>query len=142
MADVITRLKVESSEYDSRIQRAAKGIEHLEDATRRAGKSMKDASSDEVAFVQALGQMDTVSTSAKGKLKEFTAAILSLQQSYKGLTAEEKSSPIGQAMSASIDQLKQRAAEAQDTISDLSQEIKNMASDNSSNAKNFKLINS
>ena len=35
MADSIIRLKVESSEYDSKIKRAAQGLAHMEEACRR-----------------------------------------------------------------------------------------------------------
>ena len=108
MADVITRLRVESSEYDSKIQRAAKGIQHLEDATRRAGRTMSDAKREEVAFVQSLGKMQTVSTSAKGKVSELTTAFTNLSVQYRNLTAQEKASPFGRAMSSSIDQLSGR----------------------------------
>lgn len=108
MADVVTRLKVESSEYDSKIQRAAKGIQHLEDATRRAGKTMADASKDDITFVKSLGQMETVSTSAKGKVAELSQAFVNLTVQYNNLTKAEKSSQFGKAMSQSLDQLKGR----------------------------------
>ena len=108
MADVITRLKVESSEYDSKIQRAAKGIQHLEDATRRAGKTMADASKEDIAFVKSLGKMETVSNSAKGKVSELSQAFVNLTVQYNNLTKAEKSSQFGKAMSQSLDQLKGR----------------------------------
>lgn len=108
MADVVTRLKVESSEYDSKIQRAAKGIQHLEDATRRAGKTMADASKDDIAFVKSLGKMETVSNSAKGKVSELSQAFVNLTVQYNNLTKAEKSSQFGKAMSQSLDQLKGR----------------------------------
>lgn len=108
MADVVTRLKVESSEYDSKIQRAAKGIQALEAATRRAGKTMADANKDDIAFVKSLGQMETVSTSAKGKVAELSQAFVNLTVQYNNLTKAEKSSQFGKAMSSSLDQLKGR----------------------------------
>ena len=108
MADVVTRLKVESSEYDSKIQRAAKGIQHLEDATRRAGKTMADASKEDIAFVKSLGKMETVSNSAKGKVSELSQAFVNLTVQYNNLTKAEKSSQFGKAMSQSLDQLKGR----------------------------------
>lgn len=108
MADVITRLKVESSEYDSKIQRAAKGIQQLESATRNAGKTMADASREEVEFVKALGQMDTVSQDAKGKIGELTKAFTNLSVQYNNLTKQEKQSPYGKALAGSLDQLKGR----------------------------------
>ena len=117
MADVITRLKVESSEYDSKIQRAAKGIQALETATRSAGKTMADASKEEVEFVRALGQMETVSNDAKGKIGELTKAFTNLSVQYNNLTKQEKQSPYGKALAGSLDQLKGRIQGAKSEIS-------------------------
>ena len=108
MADVITRLKVESSEYDSKIQRAAKGLQHLEAATRSAGKTMADASKEDIEFTRALGQMETVSNDAKGKIGELTKAFTNLSVQYNNLTKQEKQSPYGKALAGSLDQLKGR----------------------------------
>jgi len=129
MADVITRLKVDSSEYDNKLKRAVGQLQNMAQEVRRTGATFAYADDQELAFIRSLGQMQTQTNSAKGQVREFTEAILSLQQQYKNLTAEEKSSPFGQAMLASIDQLKQRAADAQDMMTDLSTQIKNMASD-------------
>ena len=129
MADVITRLKVESSEYDQKLSRATQQLQHMEKEVRRTGATFAYADKEEIAFIQSIGQMDTQTTSAKGKLREMTDALLSISQTYKQLTDEEKSSPFGQAMAASIDQLKARAAEVKDAMADMNRELSGMASD-------------
>ena len=125
MADVITRLKVESSEYESKIQRAAKGIQHLEETTRRAGKTMSDVSGDELKFVQQLGKMETVSSDARGKIAELTKAFTNLSVQYKNLTEEEKKSPFGKAMSQSLDQLQTRIKEGKSELSSIDGQLTN-----------------
>ena len=117
MADVITRLKVESSEYDSKIQRAAKGLQHLEAATRSAGKTMADASKEEIEFTRAIGQMETVSNDAKGKIGELTKAFTNLSVQYNNLTKQEKQSPYGKALAGSLDQLKGRIKDSKSELS-------------------------
>ena len=40
MADVITRLKLESGEYDSKIKRAAQGLQRMEEECRKVGGTL------------------------------------------------------------------------------------------------------
>lgn len=108
MADALVKLKVESQEYENKIQRAAKGIQRLEEATRKSGKTMADATQKEVEFVRSLGRMETVSTTTRGKLAELKTAFTDLSMQYQRLSNMEKSSPIGRAMSSSIQQLQGR----------------------------------
>lgn len=129
MADVVTRLRVESQEFDNKIKNAAEGLKRYQDECKKTGKSLENAEKDALEYVQALGQMDTKTQSVRSQMREFTEALLSLQQQYDSLTDAEKASPFGKAMAASIDQIKQRAAELKDNMGDLDQEIKNMASD-------------
>ena len=108
MADLITRLRVESSEYDSKIQRAAKGLLHMEEACRKVGGTLASLEKDKKEFVQGLGQMQTVSNTARGKIAELTAAFTDLSAQYNRLTQEEKNGDFGRALSSSLDQLKTR----------------------------------
>ena len=48
MADVITRLKVESSEYDSKIKRASQGLLQMEQACRKVGGTLAVVEKDEL----------------------------------------------------------------------------------------------
>ena len=123
MADVITRLKVDSSEYDSKLKRATQGLQHMEEALHRAGKSFIDADKGQVEFVRQLGQMGTVSTTAKGKIGEMSQAFVELSLQYKRMSEQEKSSPIGKALSESLDQLKGRIGEAKQQLSDVNAEM-------------------
>ncbi len=117
MADFVTRLKVESKEYDSKIKRAAQGLLHMEQACRKVGGTLAILENDELEFVKGLGKMETVSMDARGQLNELTKAFTDLSIQYKRLTDEEKQGDFGKALSASLDQLKTRI---QDTKKELS----------------------
>lgn len=117
MADVITRLKVESTEYDSKIKRASQGLLQMEQACRKVGGTLAILEKDELEFVKGLGKMETVSKDARGQLNELTKAFTDLSLQYKRLTDEEKKGDFGKALSASLDQLKTRI---QDTKKELS----------------------
>lgn len=123
MADVIARLKLESNDYDSKIQRAKAGLLQLENECRNAGKSLNDISKENLEFVHSLGQMETVSNSARGKIGEMSQAFTDLSVQYKRLTDEEKNGTYGKALSASLDQLKGRIVDAKKDLSDVSKEL-------------------
>ena len=119
MAKNILRLRVDSKEYDSKIERARSGLLHLEQSLQKAGKSFASADKDQVAFVKELGKMDTVSQTAKGKVNELSKAFVDLSVQYRKMTEQEKASPFGQAMSQSLDQLKTRVQADKDEIREL-----------------------
>ena len=123
MADNIIKLRVDSSEYDSKIKRAAQGLQALGQNLRSAGKTFADADKDAVKFAQELGKMQTVSNTAKGKIGEMSAAFVNLKSQYLQMTEAEKQSPIGQAMAKSLEQLKQRTIEAKKELADLNNEL-------------------
>ena len=129
MADAIVRLKVESQEYDSKLKRAADQMARMEQEVRRTGATFAYADKEEIAFVQSLGNMSTQASSAKSKLREYTDAIMSLTATYRAMTDEERSSEFGQAMAASIDQIKAKAAELKDVMNDTNAQLSRQASD-------------
>ena len=129
MADSILRLKVESQEYDQKIKRAAEGIQRYAQKCREAGGTLEHLDDGVLEFVQALGQMDTVATSSRQQLREMSNALTTLTMTYRGLTEEEKSSPFGQELAKGIQQLTERAGQAQDAMGDVQASIRNAASD-------------
>ena len=123
MADVVTRLVVESKEYDSKIARATAGLTQFEKKCREVGGTLEFVEKEDLDFVKALGQMETVSSSATGKLSELKKAFTELSIQYKNLTDAEKQSPYGQALAGSIDQIKGRIGELGGQLSEVGQEM-------------------
>ena len=126
MADVITRLKVESNEYDSKIKRAAQGLLAMEEACRKVGGTLAVLEKDEKDFVAGLGRMETVSKSARGRLNELTQAYTELSMQYKRLTDEEKKGDFGKALSSSLEQLKGRINDVKNELADVEKELKDV----------------
>jgi chaperonin cofactor prefoldin len=123
MADVITRLKLESGEYDSKIKRAAQGLQRMEDECRKVGGTLAVLEKDQLQFVQGLGRMETVSKSARGRLGELTNAFTDLRSQYNRLTQEEKQGDFGKALNTSLEQLKVRIKETKNELNSINQEI-------------------
>ena len=123
MADVITRLKVDSQEYDSKIKRAAQGLLAMEESCRKVGGTLAILDKEEKDFVSSLGQMETVSKTARGSLGELTAAFTDLSVQYQRLTDEEKKGDFGTALNASLEQLKTRITEAKSQLDDVNKSL-------------------
>lgn len=125
MADVITRLKLESGEYDSKIQRAVSGLKRMEEEYRNVGGTLAVLEKDQKDYVQSLGQMQTVSNSVRGKISELSNAYMELRSQYNRLTEEEKKGDFGKALSSSLDQLKQRVDESKAELAGINSELNN-----------------
>ena len=123
MADIITRLKVESSEYDQKIKRAAASIQGMEQACRKAGGTFAVVEKEQLEFVKGLGRMETASKSARGRLGELTTAFTDLRSQYNRLTQEEKQSPFGKALNDSLNQLNARIKESKNELADINKEL-------------------
>lgn len=132
MADSVVKLRVDSSEYDSKVKRAAQNIISFGDECRKAGQSVANADKETLAYVRSIGQMDTATRTARGKLSEMTAAFTELSAQYKHMTDEEKKSPFGQAMSKSLDELKGRIQASRQELDDINGSLKTTGSESNS----------
>ena len=126
MAENIIKLRVDSEEYEGKIKRAAQGLQALGQNLRSAGKTFADADKDAVKFAKELGNMQTVSNTARGKISELSAAFVNLKSDYLKMTDAEKQSPIGQAMAKSLEELKNRTIDAKRELEDLNKELNTM----------------
>ena len=123
MADAIVRLKVESQEYDSKLERATQKLQHMEKECRKIGGTFEYVDKEQMDLVKSLGQMETKATTARGKVAEMTKSYTELSLQYKRLSDQEKQSPFGKAMAQSLDQLKSRIKDANSEIKEVSQEL-------------------
>lgn len=128
MADSVVKLRVDSQEYDAKIRRAADGLRAFGENCQKAGESVAKADKDTLEYVRAIGQMETVSKTVRGKIGEMTTAFTELSVQYKNLTDEEKKSQFGVALSQSLDQLKTRIGESKAQLQEVSTELGNTSS--------------
>ena len=123
MADSVVRLTVNSSEYDQKLKRAAEGLTRYADECRKVGGTMEVVEKDTLDYVRAIGQMDTVSRTATGKLSEMKKTFTELSVVYKNMTDEEKNSPFGKALATSLDQLKGRIQDSKSQLDDINKSV-------------------
>ena len=129
MANVVTKLIVDSQDYDNKIKRASEGLQHYAEACKKAGGTLEFVDEEALAFARDLGKMETVATSARQKMREYNDAIVGIQATLRQMTDEERNGQFGQALTASLGDLKIKAAELKDIMSDTNIELKAMASD-------------
>lgn len=127
MADLITRLKVDSTEYDAKIKRAAQGLQHYVQSAHDSGDVIGRLLGDTKKYVESLGNMATVSTTARGRLNELTAAFTDLRSVYNSLSEEEKSAKggFGQELNKQLEILKGRINDTKNELKGIDQELGN-----------------
>lgn len=128
MADSILRLKVESQEYDNKLKQAAQGLTRYADECRKVGGTLEVVEKETLDYVRAIGQMDTTSRTATGKLAEMKKTFMELSVQYKNLTEEEKNSPFGKSLAQSLSVLKDRISASQSQMKDIGNEMNNTGS--------------
>ena len=123
MAESILRLKVSSEEYDNKLKQATNGLTRYIDGCRKVGGTLEVVEKDTLDYVRAIGQMDTTSRTATGKLAEMKKAFVELSAQYKQMTDAEKNSPIGKALAASLDQLNGRIQDSKTQLDDINKSM-------------------
>lgn len=116
MADVITRFKLETTQYDSKLRDATKGLAQLAKDTQKAGGDMNKMSKEQVEAARSLGKLAGGATNAKEKVRELVNAYNKLAKEYNDLSEKNKRSDFAKAMSDSMNELKGRIREAKQEL--------------------------
>lgn len=123
MSDMISRLKLESGEFDSKVKRAVTGIQRMAQECHAAGGELTYLEDENRDFIKSLGSMETVAQSARGKLSELTAGFTDLKQIYNALSDEEKKGEFGQELNKQLDIMKGRITDAKQEFNDINKEL-------------------
>ena len=118
--DVITRFKLETTQFDSKIKNTAKELSDIGKSASAAGKDFGKLTKDSIDAARSFGSMATSMTDAKGKAKELVSAFNDLAKTYNALNKEQQQSDFGKAVSASLTQLQQRIKETKQEMQNLS----------------------
>ena len=112
MSDIITRFKLETTQYDSQLRNASKELSEFTKVATQAKDNFDQFTQKNVEAARSLGSMQTSSRNTKDQVKELVAAFNDAAKSYNQLTDEQKSSDFGKAMSSSLQQLQGRIKDA------------------------------
>ena len=95
MADVITRFKLETTQYDSKLRDTVKGLKDVIHLHELAGKDFKEFSDSQIQAARSLGQMATSATNAKDKVKELVSSYNDMSRTYNEMSETMKKSEGG-----------------------------------------------
>ena len=112
MADVITRFKLETSAWDSKLRDASKSLAAYSKQAELAGKDFDKFTKGGVDAAKSLGNIATSATNTKDKVKELVSAYNDVAKAYNALTEEQKKSDFGKAMAQSLQTLQGRIRDA------------------------------
>ena len=117
--DVITRFKLETTQYDSKIKNAAKELSDIAKSAKSAGADFERFTKDSLEAARSLGTIATSSVNAKDRAKELVGAFNDVARSYNQLTEEQKNSDFGKAVADSLTHLQQRIRETKEEMKGL-----------------------
>ena len=109
--DVITRFKLETTAYDSKLQQAARGLSDYTKTATQAKEGFNKFTQSNIEAARALGNISTTSSDAKNKTKELVTAFNEAARAYNKLSDEQKQSDFAKALSNSLTTLQQRIRE-------------------------------
>ena len=122
----VLKLKVDDNEYNSSLKHAQKGMLDLERSLKEASKSFTQVDKSVLEYVRSIGQMETQSKTARGSINEMSNAFIELSRVYNRMSDDVKSGDVGQALSKSLDQLKDRTIDAKEELDELSKSLNNI----------------
>ena len=141
MGDVITRFKLETTQYESKLRDATNGLKEVIHQTELAGNDFKEFSSRAIEAARALGQQATGATNAKDKVKELVSSYNEMAKTYNLMSDAMKKSEGGKALAASLEQLQQRIKDAKAEMNATPGVLDNLASKFTVNIDAIKLFN-
>ena len=129
--DVITRFKLETTQYDSKLRDAAKGLAEYSRTATNAGKEFDKFTKSNVDAARALGATATSTQNAKDQVKELVGAFNDAAKAYNNLTREQQQSDFGKALAGSLQQLQGRIQDAKQELYGLGDAINDVKSKSS-----------
>ena len=136
MADLITRLKLANSEFNSSIDSSKQKVKQFQDSADDASKSLKEmGDKGEKSASELLDGMSKFENGArsvtnyKAQLAQLQKQITDLTVNYRSMSQEMQQSAQGLEIKSLIEEATQQAAVYKDAIMDVQQEIRTLASD-------------
>lgn len=136
MPDLVTRLKLDNSQYNTGVDSAKKKTQEFQQTADKANDSIKDlgtnGSKSAKDLIKEMSKMEEAGRSASNyrrQLAQIQKSIVDLTVGYRNMSKEMQQSDLGREVASKISELTEKAAQYKDAISDVQQEITKMASD-------------
>lgn len=119
MADVITRFRLETSQYDSKLRDATKELGEFTRQAEKAGSGFAAFTQASIEQARALGTIGTSASNTKDKVRELVSAYNDVARAYNSLSEEQQKTDFGKALSNSLQQLQTRITDAKREMADM-----------------------
>lgn len=119
MGDVITKFKLETTQYDSKLRDATDRMKDLMRAVQVAGGSMNDLSAKDKELAKSFGTLSTGANNAKDKVRELANDLNKVGRAYFAMSKEMQQSDVGKAISEQMRVMKDRLTEAKKELYDV-----------------------
>lgn len=116
MADVITRFKLETTQFDSKLRDAAKNIRAISNDAKATGNSFDMFSKESVDAARALGSVASGANNTKNKVRDLVGAYNDAAKAYNELSEAQQQHDFGKSLAASLETLKSRITEAKQEL--------------------------
>ena len=116
MADVITRFRLETTQYDSKLRDASKGLSEFVKQAEIGGRGFTNFSQKSIEAARSLGTVTSGANNLKDKVKDLVGAYNDAAKAYNKLSQEQQQSDFGKALAQSIGQLSDRIKEAKQEL--------------------------
>ena len=115
-ADVITRFKLETTQFDSKLRDTAKALQNIAHTAQFAGKDFNGFSQKSIEAARALGTVASGATNTKDKLKDLVGSYNDAAKAYDMLSEKAKKGEFGKAMAESLQKLQQDIKQTKDEL--------------------------
>ena len=129
--DVITRFKLETTQYDSALRTASNELSDYAKTASNAGKDFDKFTKSNAEAARAFGNIATSATNSKEKVKELVGAYNEMARAYELLSKEQQQSDWGKAMAESLTKLQQRIKDAKEELYGLGNAVEDVKSKSS-----------
>lgn len=107
MGDVITRFRLETTQFDSKLRDSAKALQNIAHQAQLGGKDFNDFSQRAIETARALGTVQSGANNTKDKLRDLVGSYNDAAKAYNSLSETAKQGEFGKAMAASLQKLQQ-----------------------------------
>ena len=95
MGDVITRFKLETTQFDSKLRDEAKRLSDLTNQLSLAGKDFNKFAQQHVETARSFGQVASGATNLKDKLRDLVGAYNQVAKAYNAMSKEQQQTDYG-----------------------------------------------
>ena len=124
MADVITRFRLETTQFDSKLRDSAKALQNIAHQAQLGGKDFNDFSQKAIETARALGTVQSGANNTKDKLRDLVGSYNDAAKAYNSLSEAAKQGEFGRAMAQSLEQLQVRIKDTKEELYSLGDAVK------------------